>query len=62
MKAFKKIVEVILKLTAATAFAMMFAESSNGSCDILWTLSWMAVLTISAVILGRMGALKKLFN
>ena len=62
MKAFKKIVEVILKISAATAFAMMFAAKPDGSADIVWSLTWMAVLTICAVLLHRMGALTKLFN
>ena len=56
MKEMKKILKTILAVGCFAAIILAGAENADGSCDLVWTLAWMAV----AVLCGRgYGKLEK---
>ena len=58
-KSVKKFIEVILTIIACVSFCLMCAEKPDGSICLPWSLGWLAALTISAIILDKMGAFNK---
>ncbi len=58
-KYIKSIAKVILMVIACISFLLMFGEREDGSICLWWNLGWMAVFTISAKILDKLGAFKK---
>lgn len=58
-KSVKKFIEVILTIIACVSFCLMCAERPDGSMCLPWSLGWLAALTISSIILDKMGAFKK---
>ena len=59
-KSVKKIVEVILTIIAVTSMIFMCAEKPDGGICLPWTLGCMAALAVSAILLDKIGALKKM--
>jgi hypothetical protein len=53
MKA-KKFLEVILTLVAIVALVLCTAESLDGRVQVIWSLSWIAILTGSLYGLGKL--------
>ena len=47
MKTFKNIVKTVLAIVCFTSIILAGAENPDGSCNLLWTLSWIAVAYIS---------------
>lgn len=43
----KKIVKTVLAVVCFTAIVLAGAENQDGSCNVVWTLSWIAVAYIS---------------
>jgi len=58
-KTIKKIIEAILTIIACLSFILMCAERPDGSICLPWSLGWLSAFTISAIILDKMGAFKK---
>ena len=58
-KSVKKIVEVILTIIACVSFILMVAERPDGGICLPWNLGWLAALAVSAILLDKMGAFKK---
>jgi hypothetical protein len=58
-KSIKKIVEVILTIIACVSFILMVAERPDGGICLPWNLGWLAALAVSAILLDKMGAFKK---
>lgn len=58
-KYIKKIVEVILTIIACVSFILMVAERPDGGICLPWNLGWLAALAVSAILLDKMGAFKK---
>ena len=58
MKAIKNLFEVILLIIAFAALILCTAEAKDGSFQIIWSLSWMAVLTGSCWGLNKLGFFK----
>ena len=47
MKTFKKIVKTVLAVVCFTSIILAGAENLDGSCNLVWTLTWMAVAYLS---------------
>ena len=47
MKTFKNIVKTVLAIVCFTSIILAGAENPDGSCNLLWTLSWISVAYIS---------------
>ena len=47
MKAFKKIVKTVLAIVCFTSIILAGGENPDGSCNLVWSLSWIAVAYIS---------------
>lgn len=47
MKTFKNIVKTVLAIVCFTSIILAGAENPDGSCNLVWTLSWIAVAYIS---------------
>jgi len=45
----KQILKSILALVCLLALVLAGGERSDGSCDIIWTASWLAVAVVSGV-------------
>ena len=58
-KTIKKIIEAILTIIACLSFILMCAERPDGSICLPWNLGWLAALAVSAILLDKMGAFKK---
>lgn len=58
-KSIKKIVEVILTIIACVSFILMVAERPDGGICLPWNLGWLTALAVSAILLDKMGAFKK---
>ena len=44
----KKSIKVILAVACFAGIILAGCENADGSCDIIWTLSWLAVACLSA--------------
>ena len=58
-KSVKKFIEVILTIIMCVSFCLMCAERPDGSICFSWSFGWLGAFTISAIILDKMGAFKK---
>ena len=47
MKTFKQIVKTVLAVVCFTSIILAGAENPDGSCNLVWTLAWMAVAVLS---------------
>ena len=47
MKTFKKIVKTVSAIVCFTSIILAGAENLDGSCNLTWTLTWIAVAYIS---------------
>lgn len=47
MKTVKKIVKTVLAIVCFTAIILAGGENPDGSCNLVWSLSWIAVAYIS---------------
>jgi len=48
-----KIIEVILGLFCAIAIILACGERPDGSCDIWWTIGWLAIAVVVGLIWGK---------
>ena len=51
----KKAFSFILGMVCFAAIILAGAENMDGSCNVKWTLSWMAVAVVSGLILGAIN-------
>ena len=51
----KKAFTFILGMVCFVAIILAGAENMDGSCNVKWTLSWMAVATVSGLILSAIN-------
>ena len=49
----KKIVKTILGCVCVASVILAGAENPDGSCNLLWTLGWMAIAVISGLGLKK---------
>lgn len=54
----KKIVKTILAVACFAGIILAGCEEPDGSCNIIWTLSWMAVAAASGLGLKKMEEAK----
>lgn len=54
----KKIVKTILAVACVTGIILAGCENPDGSCNIIWTLSWLAVAVASGMGLKKMEEAK----
>ena len=54
MKTFKKIVKTVLAIVCFTSIILAGAENLDGSCNLAWTLTWIAVAYISGRKYGKL--------
>lgn len=57
-KSVKQIAKVALTIIACLSFIMLFAERTDGSICLSWTIGCVASLAISTRLLGKLGAFK----
>ena len=49
----KTIIKSILSLTCLAGIVLAGGENQDGSCDLAWTLSWLAVSVLAGALLKR---------
>lgn len=54
----KKIVKSILAIACFFSIILAGGENPDGSCNIFWTMSWLGVAVISALIIQKMEEAK----
>ena len=54
MKTFKKIVKTVLAIVCFTSIILAGAENLDGSCNLAWTLTWIAVAYVSGRQYGKL--------
>lgn len=54
MKTLKTILRVILTLGVAVGLILMCGQKEDGSCDLVWSLGWMAEMVISGWLLVKL--------
>lgn len=54
----KKALKTILAVACVTGIILAGCEEPDGSCNIIWTLSWLSVAVASGLGLKRMGEAK----
>ena len=54
MKTFKKIVKTVLAIVCFTSIILAGAENLDGSCNLSWTLTWIAVAYVSGRQYGKL--------
>ena len=54
MKTFKKIVKTVLAIVCFTSIILAGAENMDGSCNLAWTLTWIAVAYVSGRQYGKL--------
>ena len=52
-KTMKKALEIILSVVCVTALILAGAENADGSCNVQWTLGFLALAVASGYILSR---------
>ena len=54
MKTFKKIVKTVLAIVCFTSIILAGAENLDGSCNLAWTITWIAVAYVSGRQYGKL--------
>ena len=54
----KKIVKSILAVACFAGIVLAGCENPDGSCNLIWTLSWIGVAILSALLIKRMEEAK----
>ena len=54
----KKALKTILAVACVTGIILAGSEEPDGSCNIIWTLSWMGVALLSGLGLKKMEGAK----
>ena len=50
----KNVLKTILAVACFAGIILAGCETLDGSCDVIWTLSWMGVSVLSGLLIKRM--------
>jgi len=54
----KKVIKSILAIACVAGIILAGCEEPDGSCNLIWTLSWIGVAVLSGLLIKRMEAAK----